>query len=192
MKIGLFGGSFNPVHIAHYFIAEETLNQFDLDEVLLIPAYKQPFKLKDKILESDKRLELLKASNSNEAIKISDYEIKKGSISYTYETINYYKSKGELFLIIGADSAYYFTEWKKYKQIIDNVNRILVFPRVEYPRNKVLEKWDYGRNKIEFMDSILMEISSTEIRKRIRKGSPFRYLVPEEVYNIIKQKGYYK
>ena len=192
MKIGLFGGSFNPVHNVHYFIAEEVLDQFNLDEIYLIPAYKQPFKLDDNILDSDKRLELLSVSNTNKRIKISEYELEKESISYTYETINYYKKKGDLYLIIGADSAFYFTEWKNYRQIIDNVENIVVFPRLNYSEKKVLEKWDYGKEKIKFIDSIILDISSTEVRSRIRNDKPYRYLVPEKVYNIIKQKGYYK
>ncbi|TYB32025.1 MAG: nicotinate (nicotinamide) nucleotide adenylyltransferase [Candidatus Mcinerneyibacterium aminivorans] len=192
MRIGLFGGSFNPVHNAHYFIAEEALNQLDLDLMYFVPAYKQPFKIDEKMLTSQERLKLISSSNKNKKIKISRFEIDKKTISYTYETVNYFKNKGKLYLIIGSDSAFFFNKWKKYRSILDNVEKIVVFPRLGFPKNKILDKWDYKEDKLQFLNSPILEISSTEIRKRIRNNDPFRYLIPKEVYEIITKKGYYK
>lgn len=192
MKIGLFGGSFNPVHNAHFFIAEEVLNQFNLDYLYFIPAYRQPFKSSSKMFDEHKRLKLLQSAIKNKRIKISEYEIKNQNISFTYKTIKNFQNEGKLYLIIGADSANDFNKWKKYKFIIDGVEKIIVFPRLDYKKNDILKKWDYKKGKLHFLDSLILEISSTEIRKRIQNEKPYRYLVPEKVFNIISKKGYYK
>jgi len=191
MKIGLFGGTYNPVHNAHLFIAEEVIDFFDLDKLFIIPAYIQPFKKNHDVLNSKKRIELIKEAIDNDKIAVSDYEIKQKSISYSIKTVKEFSKKGDIYFIIGSDSAFYFDKWKNYNKIIDMVKKIVVFPRKGYPKNKIKDKVK-SFDKFTFLNTLILEISSTDIRKRIAKNKNYKYLVPKKVYKMIEREGLYK
>jgi nicotinate-nucleotide adenylyltransferase len=158
MRVGIFGGSFDPPHEGHLAIAKAAKLQAHLDKVIFIPAARNPLKETSPVTQD--RIRLLKELTKKEAsFEVSDREIKKPPPSYTIDTILELKKDGsDLFLIIGADVASRFTEWKNYKEIISSVNKILVYPR-DGIKFDLLEK-------MELLKCPEIPISSTKIRTK--------------------------
>ena len=191
MNLALFGGSFNPIHNAHLFIAEEVSYHFKIDKFFFMPTYMQPLKLNEKFLPEEKRVMLIKSAIKGSDFLISDYEIKKKGISYSIDTIDFFLGKYKpenFYFVIGGDSAYNFDRWKAYKEILKKVKPV-VFPRKGYEREKIEKK--FGKDVFMFLEMPVLEISSTMIRNRIKNGAPIRYLVPDTVYEIIKGESLY-
>ncbi|MEN2997698.1 MAG: nicotinate (nicotinamide) nucleotide adenylyltransferase [Brevinematia bacterium] len=188
MRVGLFGGSFDPIHIAHLMVAQIASEELDMDKVIFIPAKVSPLKVDTPYLFTDsQRLEMLRlATKGNERFEVSDFEISLPRVSYTYLTVEYFydRYKGEeLFLIVGGDSFESFCKWKNYKDIVTKV-KIVVYPRenrcICIPRE--LEEF---RERIIVLNGPLVDISSTMIRERIKHNKEVRYFLPCEVYNYI-------
>lgn len=185
MKIGIAGGSFNPIHIGHLIITEHFREQMNLDKVIIIPAAVSPSKINtsDEYLDAEHRLQLIKrAIANNPYLELDTYEIDKQGISYTIDTINYLKNKypaEELFLLIGEDQAIAFNKWKDWQHIAQMM-QICVAPRNVYgfDYDAINAVFTSIENKPVIINSPLIEISSTEIRKRMREGRSIRYLVP--------------
>lgn len=185
MKIGIAGGSFNPIHIGHLIIIEHFREQMSLDKVIIIPAAVSPSKVdtSDEYLDAEHRLELIKnAIADNPALELDTFEIDKQGISYTIDTIRYLKEKhpnDELFLLMGEDQAIAFDKWKDW-QLIAQLTQICVAPRKVYGFDTKTVNAIFGtiEKKPVIINSPLIEISSTEIRKRMRQGRSIRYLVP--------------
>ncbi|MDA3843008.1 MAG: nicotinate (nicotinamide) nucleotide adenylyltransferase [Candidatus Kapabacteria bacterium] len=192
-KIGLIGGSFNPIHKAHIAAAECFLDALQLDKCVFMPTNISPFKTASASalkISAEHRLECVRlALKNNPKLEISSYEIDKGDISYTYETILYLKNKypdSELFFLIGGDSASHFRKWRNWEKIL-NEAQICIVPREDkdFDQFKISEELTIdGRSPI-YIKFPLMNISSTEIRNLIKSGQAISDLVPPEVEDYI-------
>lgn len=199
MKIGIMGGTFNPIHNGHLLIAEHAHDQFNLDEVWIMPAGIPPHKQNMDILSKDIRCELIE-----EAIKDVSYfrldrrEVDSTEISYTYRTLTKMKNENpsnEYYFIMGGDSIAYFDKWKETGTIL-NLATVLVAVRDDVDATKVEEH--INRIKSQFSGSIYQiitpsfNVSSAEIRKRIKENQSIRFLVPDGVWKYIKTQNLYK
>lgn len=192
------GGSFDPIHIGHLAMAQEAAEYYQLDKVLFIPTGKSPHK--DRQMTSpEKRLEWVEmAVAKNPLFEAFDYESKKSTPSYTYETMIYLKERNpstEFFYIVGEDSLLEIESWYRYKELL-TLCTFLVARRSPHWDNKLEEKIDllvregYDIREIPFT---FLDISSTTIREKFKKGKDPRYYLFEEVYkDIIKEKIYGK
>ena len=193
----IFGGSFDPVHIGHIILARDVCEYFNAEEVIFVPTYQAPLKNKHSASPQDRLNMLRLALEKEEKFTVEDYEIRKGGISYTVYTLRYLKEKykEELYLLLGSDSFLKFHLWKEPHEIL-KLSKIIVVERegkLEKVREYVKE---YFPNLKENRDIFLLnirriDISSTEIRKRIREGKSIYCLVPESVERYIKEKGLY-
>jgi nicotinate-nucleotide adenylyltransferase len=189
-KIGLYFGSFNPVHIGHMIIANHIVNYSDLDEVWMVVTPQNPFKKKNTLLNDRTRYNLVDmAIDDNLKLKVTDIEFGLPQPSYTVNTLAYIQEKypkKEFALIMGSDNLDTFHKWKNYEQIIKNHN-LYVYPR---PNSTGGQFKDHP--KVTWVDAPLMEISSTHIRKAIAAGKSIKYLLPENVHDYILEMNYYK
>ncbi|HEV8504725.1 MAG TPA: nicotinate (nicotinamide) nucleotide adenylyltransferase [Chitinophagaceae bacterium] len=189
MKIGLFFGSFNPVHIGHLIIASHILNETRLDKIWLVVSPVNPFKIDADLLNENARLSLVEtALRSDHRIVASNIEFQLPTPSFTINTLSFLKenySQDDFSIIMGSDNFRSFDKWKNYEEISGNY-KILVYRRTGF---EVENKFNAN---IEVLDAPLLDISSTEIRRLIREGKSIRYLVPETVRQEIEEKGYYK
>jgi nicotinate-nucleotide adenylyltransferase len=188
-KIGLYFGSFNPVHTGHLIIASHLANNTDLNEVWFVVSPQNPFKKETGLLNERHRISLVKlAIEDEQSLKASDVEFKLPKPSYTIDTLIYLSEKYpeyEFSIIMGSDGFQNIEKWKNYEQIINNYS-IYIYMR---PGFEVTNK--YGDNIIQ-VKAPLLEISATEIRKNIKAGKSIRYLVTDVVMKEIQEKGYYK
>jgi nicotinate-nucleotide adenylyltransferase len=182
VKIGLFGGTFDPIHLAHLIVAEEARERLGLDKVIFVPSGIPPHKHHPKISSPELRLEMTRLGiQGNECFEFSDFEVRRESTSFTVETVSHFKralEKGaELFLIVGADSILEISTWKEPQRLVSECQPVVVSrPGFDLMR---LEPWLRGHVRI--LDSVLVSISSTEIRARVAAGRSIRYLVPPSV-----------
>ena len=203
MKV-LFGGSFNPVHNGHLILARDVLEDFGFSEVLFVPANVQP--LKGKLLIPPKvRLRALeKAVEGERGFSVWRYELEKGGISYTYETLKAFRKTfgEEPVFMMGADSFLSFNSWRNPKGILE-LSRLLIVSRPGFEVNpeEVLKgmginlkverfkrgKGEIGDWRVAVYEGRLLEISSTEIRERIKSGKSIKYFVPEAVEEEIRR-----
>ena len=188
MKIGLYFGSFNPVHVGHLIIANHILNTEILDEVWFVVSPQNPFKNAAGLLNEQHRLTLVKIAIEGESkLKASNIEFKMPKPSYTIDTLISLEEKYPLHnfsIILGSDGYQNIEKWKNYKQIIINYN-IYIYLRPSFEVRIDLP------NNIKIVSAPLLEISSTQIRKNIKEGKSIRYLVTDEVMKEIELKGYY-
>ncbi|MBE6071317.1 MAG: nicotinate-nucleotide adenylyltransferase [Clostridium butyricum] len=201
MKVGIIGGTFDPIHNAHLYIAYEAKEQLNLDKTIFMPTGIQPLKTDKKITPSELRYEMVKkAIKPYNEFEVSDYEINKGGLSYTYMTLEHFKKSYnnediELFFITGADCLMNIEKWKEVKKIL-SLSNLVVFMRGGADREKLLLQKDYIEKKynasIIFLALKELEISSTDIRNRINEGKKIDFFVPESVKNYIYAKGLYE
>lgn len=188
-KIGLFFGSFNPIHLGHLIIGNNIIENTDIEEIWFVVSPQNPLKEKDTLLEDEIRLNLVKTSiKDNNKFNICDVEFYLEKPSYTYNTLKFLKQEHSLYefvLIIGEDNLMCFELWRDYQRIIDEF-KILVYPRA----NCKTDKFDKEKNVIRIKSPII-EISSTQIREDIRKGKSIQYLVMEDVRKEILKNKYY-
>ena len=192
-KIGVFGGTFNPIHHGHLINIELIKEKFNLDLILLVPAKIPVHKtVTDKITPSD-RLEMTGlAVAGNKNLQVSGIELNRESPSYTITTLEELKTlypDDELFLIIGSDSFNELDTWKEYKKILSG------YPVIVMQRPGDIKLRDDLLSiaaRIEFYRDTMIEISSSMIRDRVKKGLPIRYLTTDDVINFISNKGLYK
>jgi nicotinate-nucleotide adenylyltransferase len=189
-RIGLFGGSFDPPHIGHLVIAELARRSLDLDVVYFVPAYKPPHKEGSHPSTARDRLAMTKLSiQGNAKLKVSDLEFRRRGVSYTVDTAKAFRKRfptAQLFLIIGSDSLRQFHSWKSPEEILSEVSLIVYRRPRSLRRNALLRSTD-----VAFVKGPLMEISSSDIRSRIQKGKPIRYLVRDNVLSFIETKKLY-
>lgn len=196
-KIGIIGGTFNPIHLAHLYIAYEGKEQLGLDKVIFMPAGNPPHKDNGGILPAEFRYEMVnRAIKSYKGFEISDYEIKKNGLSYTYETVTDFKEKdNELYFITGADCLFNIEKWKNPGIIFENCN-FVVFNRAGYDEEKLQKHKKYIEDKyntkILFLDIIDLEISSSLIRDRIKANKRVDFFISKEVLEYIDENQLYK
>ncbi|NPA57653.1 MAG: nicotinate (nicotinamide) nucleotide adenylyltransferase, partial [Aquificae bacterium] len=198
--VGLYGGSFDPVHIGHLRIAEDIREYYGLDKITFIPAYHSPLKPKSKAPPQD-RLKMLELSiRDNPYFSVDSFEIDRQEKSYTIDTFRYFKSKGVFPLfIVGTDAFLTLHRWKEPQELVSSGSFIVVgrggdslekvkkyveehFPQMEVTTSNVVEK---EAGKVYFFDGRRLDVSSTEIRKRVREGKSIKYLVLPEVEKYI-------
>lgn len=193
-RIGIFGGTFDPVHIAHLAIAEWIREDLRLDKVVFVPNRLPPHKTTLTISTPESRLEMLKlATTGNPDFAISTIEFNREGPSYTVDTLRSFRQAPEyadadLFLIIGADNLVEFEQWRNADEI-QNLCVLVVYPRYGVHVEKSLS--NYSERAI-ILKAPLLDLASTEIRRRLAAGHSIRYLVPQEVYEYIERNDVYK
>lgn len=198
MKIGLIGGTFNPIHYGHLILSEFIREEMDLDRIIFIPTRIPPHKDSSNIPNGKVRIEMVNlAIKSNENFQSSTIEIDREGVSYTIDTIEELKSKypqDEFFFIIGEDSLFQLHNWKDYERLIKICN-IIVAERIGQEKDKINDRI-YEINSL-FNGNIVkassphIGISSTIIRNRVKNGLSIKYLVPETVEEYIINNGLY-
>jgi len=191
-KIGLYPGTFNPIHNGHITLANYFINNTELDEIWVLLTPQNPFKKIDNLIEDEHRLEMAnKTFNHLKDIKVSNIEFQLNKPNYTIDTINRLSEDFpnlQFTLLIGEDNLANFDQWKDYTKILDLVNVFV------YPRNKITNanKELIKNNKIIILDAPNIEISSDEIRIRMKDGYDIKSYLPKEVYNYIIEKKLYR
>lgn len=201
MDIGIFGGSFNPIHIGHLIVAEEVFQQRNLSKILFIPTGISPHKESGGLIDSFHRYEMVKqAIGDNKHFEVSDIEIKRPGKSYTIDTIKIlretYGPEHNLFLILGTDMINEINTWKDIETLSGMCHFIVVnrFP-ITLNSEMIKKSAISGEKKAEIEKLMVqipsLDISSTEIRKKLSKGLSIKYLVPERVENYIRTHSLY-
>ena len=189
MKIGLYFGSFNPVHTGHLIIANHVLNETDLQKIWFVVSPQNPFKPSSTLLNEYDRLHLVqKAIEGDDRLKASEIEFTLPKPSYTSHTLAYLSEKypsHQYTIIMGSDSFQNLSKWKNADVIIGNFS-IFVYQRPQFAVT------DHLGAKVTILNAPLLEISATYIRETIQKGKSIRYLVPEVVADEIAKSGFYK
>lgn len=196
MKIGLFGGTFDPIHIGHMILMENVINNLDLDKIYVLPNSNPPHKLENKKTSLNLRLKMVNETiKDNPKLEINDYDYRDNEIHYTFDTINHFKKSypnDEFFFIMGEDSFLDIEKWKNYKEILKE--NLIIFKRYSNKNFSLMSKINrvrkYNKN-IYLIDNIALDISSTLIRNLVKENKSIRYLVNDEVINIIKEEKLY-
>ncbi|MFN6087226.1 MAG: nicotinate (nicotinamide) nucleotide adenylyltransferase [bacterium] len=188
-KIGLFFGSFNPIHVGHLIIANVMAQNTDLDKVWLVVSPQNPFKPSKGLLHEFDRYDLVKAAIAdNFKLEVSDVEFHLPKPSYTIHTLAYLTEKypnKEFKVIIGEDNLENFTKWKNHEQILNQ------FGLYVYPRPHVTNSDLKRHSNVTIVKAPMIDISATYIRNCIKNNKSIRYLVPETVENMIRTKNFY-
>ena len=218
MRIGILGGTFNPVHLGHLRIAEEVRETLSLDKVIFIPCYDPPHKNEADIASAEARMQMLElAVSDNPFFETSDMELKRGGKSYSIETLTRlreeYGESDELLFIIGMDSYAEVGIWKSYARLFEIADFVVVRrPRVSDQKEEasplellpvdIRDKFCYDSQKniaahrsgkrTYFLETTMLDISSTGLRNCLLQGKSVKYLVPFVVEKFIKEKGLYK
>ena len=221
MRIGLFGGTFNPVHFGHLRAALEIREGFGLDEVILIPASLPPHKIPLEVADAADRMQMLNLALENiSGLKLSDVELKRSGPSYTIDTVQHLRQKlpdqSRIYLIMGIDAFLEIDTWKSYNELLERIPFIIIsrpnagnsginygWKRLEdYLTLKISGDYVFSESQncyrakdkqpVYIYEVTGLNISSTRIRSLISEGRPVRFLVPQKVAHFIKSKGLYK
>jgi nicotinate-nucleotide adenylyltransferase len=189
MKVGLYFGSFNPIHNGHLIIAKHCINFTDLQQIWIILSPQNPLKNPASLLGEYDRLFLIKKAIEGETnIKVSDVEFKLPKPSYTIDTLQYLEEKypeNTFSIILGSDSLQNISKWKNADILLKRYS-LFVYKRKDYQINKNLSE------HITILDAPLIEISSSYIRKLIQMNKSIRYLVPDSICNEIENTNFYR
>jgi nicotinate-nucleotide adenylyltransferase len=184
MRIGIYGGTFNPVHHGHLILARQALEEFKLDRLIFVPAAESPFKIQNHTAPAGDRLAMLRLAIAGEdRFSVDPLEIERGGISYSIDTVKMFRSRdpeAELFFLVGEDNADRLTEWHRFEEL----KKLVCF--VVLSRSEDFESSEYP------VVQRRIEISSTEIRNRVAKQESITYLVPESVKHYIEQHQLYQ
>lgn len=220
MHIGLFGGTFNPVHIGHLRAALEVVEKFPLDECYLVPSATPPHKAAGDMVDANIRYDMICRAVAGQAgLKVSDIELKRAGPSYTVDTIRLFREtlpkSDRLYLIVGLDAFLELDTWKSYRTLLKSV-AFIVMSRPERGLERSSERWralndflghviseEYTGSEersvfshpqlmpIHVINVTMLDISSSKIRELIRNGCSVRYLLPAEVLDIVHSRGLY-
>ena len=192
MKVGLFFGTFNPIHIGHLVIANYIAEYSDLDQVWFVVTPQSPFKIKASILDNRQRYEMVyRATKDYLKLKPCDIEFHLPQPNYTINTLTYLQEKYpnyEFALIMGEDNLKSFHKWKNYELIL-NGHHIYVYPRIS--KDPIETPFDNHKH-IHKIDAPVMELSSTFIRKSRKAGKNVRPMLPENVWEYLDEMNFYK
>lgn len=218
-RVGLFGGTFNPIHLGHLRAVQKAAEGFALDRVYLIPSAVPPHKALEGIAQAEDRLEMTRLAVSDDpGLRVSDVELKRSGPSYTIDTVHHFRSvlpgDTEFCFIIGLDAFLEIDLWKSYRELFERIPFIVMIrpgygDKDSMPalleklgsllKSKIAEGYQYSASQhgyvhaenqpIYIFDANFMDISSTKIRKQIKEGRSIRSLVPENVEYFIKTKG---
>ena len=190
MRIGIYGGSFNPIHKAHVQLGRTLLREEYLDEVWFMVSPQNPLKQHSELLDDEKRLLLVKLALEKEPhLKACDYEFHLPRPSYTFDTLQALQRDWpdcSFTLFIGGDNWTGFHRWYRYEELLKK------YPIVVYPRKDSPIDEQQLPPSVHVLHTPLLDISSTDVRQRIRDGRPFRSLVPPAVADVIDKEGWYR
>ncbi len=191
MKIGLYFGTFNPIHVGHLIIANHLAEHSDLDQIWMIITPHNPFKEKKTLLDDYQRLHLVNlATEDYPKIKPSDFEFKLPQPNYTVNTLAHLQDKfpqHKFSLIIGEDNLKNLHKWKNYETILEN-HEVYVYPRISSDLENIQFK---NHPKIHIVNAPIVEISSTFIRENIKNRKNVQPLLPNKVWEYIDKSGFY-
>ncbi len=220
MRYGLFGGTFNPIHLGHLRAALEVKEGFELEEIFLIPAALPPHKIPGEVVDAGDRLHMLNLALEDTAgLSVSDVELKRSGPSYSIDTVNHFKSalpeKSEIYLVMGLDAFLEIDSWKSYEELLVQVPIIVInrpktdsrLSRVgwedmhDHLRSSISGDYKFseepscysagGKQSIYTFEVTALDISSTRIRRLIKEGRSIGYLVPWKAAEFINARGLY-
>lgn len=196
MKIGLYFGTFNPIHVGHLIIANHMAEHAGLDQVWMVVTPHNPLKKKSTLLDDYHRLQMVYLATENyPKLKPSDIELKLSQPNYTVNTLVHLEEKyphHEFSLIMGEDNLKSLHKWKNYEAILAH-HEIYVYPRISTEADNLAPTFqDQNHPKIHLIDAPVVEISSTFIRNNIKSGKNIRPLLPEKVWEYIDHNLFYK
>ena len=191
MRIGIFGGSFDPIHIGHAIIAQHVIGCGAVDRLWFMVSPVNPLKVdKERNVADTDRLRMVEmVSRPMEGVETSAFEFTMPKPSYTIDTLNALQAKfpdDEFYLVIGGDNWEVFGKWRNSEEILAKYH-ILVYPRLGH---EVMIPEEL-RDRVQLVDAPIIELSSTQIRERLRRGDSVRYYVPDEVFNYINRNHLY-
>jgi nicotinate-nucleotide adenylyltransferase len=191
-RLGIYGGTFNPIHTGHLIIAQEIYEQCKLDRLLFIPSARPPHKHHTNIISPEHRYRMVKlAIQDDPRFEVSDLEIHRPGLSYTIETLKIlhqlYGPSAAFFFIIGADSLLEIDTWREPDQVFKLATMVVV-PRLGVDVSKANLRW---QEQMLMIQSPEVEISSTEIRERLEENRSIRYMVPQQVEAYIQKNRLY-
>ena len=196
MKVGIYGGSFNPVHLGHFEIVHEILKRQLVDKIIIVPAYQNPLKEAVPILPEHLRWQMLEKTFAEfDRVEISDFEIKKKELSYTHKTLRHFQStlpKSQLRLILGEDAYHLFPRWSNPEQILA-LAKIIVFPRPDHREAGENDRITDDENRIISVNCSIPHISATEIRKasiQQLKQKPMLHRAALSIWEIYRLENY--
>ena len=198
-KVGIMGGTFNPVHIGHLMLAECAREEFELDEVWLIPTGCSYMKSQAETVSPKERYHMTEiAASENDKMRCLDIEIKRQGYTYSYETMEELSAlfpETQFYFLVGADCLFFMENWKYPERLFHSCHIIAAvrggakLSDMEAKREELVKKYQAQITLFAFRN---LEISSTDIRKRVREGKSIRYLVPDKVISYIEEKGFYR
>jgi nicotinate-nucleotide adenylyltransferase len=214
MKWGLFGGTFDPIHLGHLRCSEEILELFDLDRIILIPASRQPLKAEISVTPFVHRKEMVRlAIEGNTSLSLSEAETEREGKSYSVDTVSHFLKNYEeitnLYFIVGQDAFQEIQLWKDWKKLLSLCNFVVMtrpgyetkdlvdlFPpdfAAQFRYNMSLDGYEGPTGHFVFFRRLtFLDISSTDIRERVQRGASIRYLVPDTVSDYIKKTSLYR
>jgi nicotinate-nucleotide adenylyltransferase len=191
MKIGLMGGSFDPIHFGHLVAAQDALEQHGLDRVILIPAAQAPLKPNDVAVSGADRLAMVRAAVADDSrFEVSDVEVARGGVSYTVDTARHFAETypdADLFWIIGGDQVPNLDRWHK----VEELAKLVSFIYLERPGHEARVNQQVPGLSLHRCDGHLLEVSSTELRQRARAGLCLDYFVPHNALQHIRSHSLY-
>ncbi|MDE3084762.1 MAG: nicotinate-nucleotide adenylyltransferase [Verrucomicrobiota bacterium] len=192
MKIGFLGGSFDPVHFGHLCAAQEACEQHELDRLIFVPAAQVPLKTEPARASGRDRLAMLQAAiEGNGLFSISDYELNKSGVSYTIDSVRHFRAQfaqDRLFWIIGGDQLAQLSRWKEIEQLA----RLIEFIVVDRPGHPAAAQPNIPGLRLHRCEGRLIDISSSELRERMRRHLPLDYFVPAKTLSYIREKNLYR
>ena len=197
MKIGLYGGTFDPIHVGHLIVLENVLNFMELDKIIILPSSNPPHKVNKQKTDKEIRIEMVRiATADNPRVEVSTFEAEDDEVIYTHQTLSHYKETypdDEFYYIMGEDSFMTIDTWKNYKKILND--RLIVFTRYNTDPDsdlvKKVEEIKKDNKMIYLINNLNINISSTLIRGLVKEGKSIKYLVTDPVYDFIKKEGLY-
>ena len=197
MRIGLYGGTFDPIHVGHLIVIENAINFMKLDRVIILPSSNPPHKKHKKKTDTNIRVEMVsEAIKDNDKIVLSTFESTDDTVRYTHETIKYFKEffkDDDIFYIMGEDSFLTIDTWRNYDDILDE--NIIVFTRSNIDEDsELVEKVELIKKdnpNIFLINNLNINISSTLIRNLVKNSLSIKYLVRDSVRYIIENRGLY-
>lgn len=201
MKLGVIGGTFDPIHNGHLFIAEEARCRFDLEKVIFVPSFAPPHKRGVEFSPPADRLAMVRmAIEGNAAFEASSLEIERGGVSYTVDTLRELRMRNpdnDFYFITGADAIVEILTWKEPERVMA-LAEFIVAARRGFPLENIeralpaLVEGKGAMERVIVMESPLIDISASEIRERVAAGLPVRYLLPEAVRRYVEDRGLYR
>lgn len=193
MKIGLYGGTFDPIHVGHLIVIENVLNFMNLDKIIVLPSSNPPHKINKQKTDKDIRIKMVKAATAdNPRVEVSTFEAETDKVVYTHQTLAHFKEQypeHEFYYIMGEDSFMSIDTWKNYEEILND--KLIVFTRSNTDPDSELvrkvEKIKKDNDMIYLINNLNINISSTLIRSLVKDNKSIKYLVTEPVYDLIKE-----